>query len=263
MDQPTTYTSWLSTTASLLEETKRVLNLINQGASIEDAREQVVVENLLGKHTRKRRENVWQSIHRRYISGRSEEFIRLLAYVVVSPLIEQAKRQILFYELAMSDRLVYDLTVGCLYKLYHEGRSLATKADIHNWFDSAADLHPELKKWSEHTRENIAQTYLALVKDFGMLSGRVTKSFVKPFVPAPSFLWILYRLRDDGLTTKGIIRAKDFHLLLMDQSDVIHIANECARSGYLNFQAAGDIYDLEFIYEDLSEAINGLAAEIQ
>lgn len=254
------YASTITGASSIIQETYTVLAELGKGSTIAEVREWVIQGNPLGKKTERSREKIWQNIHNRFISRRDEDFVHLLARVVTSELPELTRRQILFYEFAQSDALIYDLTTDCLYGLYYDGRSLITKADIDTWFESVEEKHPELRDWTEQTRKRVNQHYLTIVKDFGLLEGRGHKYFTKPYIPLPTFLWLLYRLRDKGFPTRAIIESKDFHLFLMDQDEVLLLINEASNAGHIQFRSAGDIYDLKFTQQELTEVMDGFTA---
>jgi hypothetical protein len=264
MLQKCRYSSDLSNKTALLIETERVLNEFAAKGSLEEIRTLVIEDNILLKQTRRTRHNTWKVIHARYFSGKDLPTIHILARVVTSPLPERDRHLILFYELAKSLPLVYDLTVDCLYTLYMEGRSSIDKTDVLAWLDRArADGHDEIGEWSPQTRNKVASNYLTIVRDFGLLEGTQRKVFTRLYVPLPSFVYVLYRLKDEGRSTKAIVTSADFKLFLMDQRDVYLLLDEATRAGYVTFQRAGDVYDLAFHYHNLTEVADELTRQIQ
>jgi hypothetical protein len=262
LDQQPRYTSTLSNTVALLDETYQVMRQITLGNSLEDVRRQVIEDNLLGKKSERSRQNAWANVYFRYFSHRDEGFIDLLTETITSSIPEKAKRLILFFELAQADALIHDLTIQLLFDLYEQGRSLVAKQDILEWMDQNNQTHPEIGEWAPQTRERMIRHYLSLARDFGLLEGSKHKSFTKPYVPLGAFLWALYRLRDQGLSTKAIIESDEFKLFFMSQNDVVFLLNEATSSGYLSFRSAGDIYDLSFNDGTLAEVMDGLTSQV-
>lgn len=263
MEQQPRYTSTLSNTVALLDETYQVLAQIAQGNTLDDVRKQIIEENLLGKKTERSRQNTWANIYFRYFSHRDEGFINLLAKTITSSIPERAKRLILFFEFAQADPLIKDITTQLLYDLYQQGRSLVAKQDLLEWMDQNSQSHPEIEEWAPQTRERMIRHYLSLARDFGLLEGSKHKSFTKPYVPISAFLWVLYRLRDQGLSTKAIIESDEFQLFFMSQNDVLFLLNEATNTGYLSFRSAGDIYDLSFNNGTIAEVMDGLTSQVQ
>lgn len=257
------YSSNLGNKASLLGETKQVFTQYVNSGSVDYVRDLVLEDNLLLKNTMSNRKRVWETIFTRYFSGRDEEAIMRLARLVNSPLPEQAKHLILFHELAKATPLVYDLTVGALYDMYHAGRSSVTKADILQWLEGAEEAgHDEIGGWSPQTRGKVASNYLTIVRDFGLLEGKQRKTFTTLYVPLPAFVYVLYRLKDEGQNATSIMESPDFRLFLMEQRDVVLLLEEAARASFVTFQQAGDIVDLRFHYENTAEAVDELIRQV-
>ena len=52
-------------------------------------------------------------------------------------------------------------------------------------------------------------------------------------------------------------------LFLMDQRNVYLLLDEATRAGYITFQRAGDVYDLTFHYDNLTEVVDELTRQVQ
>lgn len=263
MSQERRYSSKLSSKGSLLRETLQVMAALATDSPIEEVRTLVIEDNILLKQTIQTRGTTWRVIHARYLSGKSLSDIHTLARLAVSQLPERDRYLILFYELCKSLPLVYDLTVDCLYTLYTDGRSSIGKADVLAWLDRASDDgHDEIGGWSPQTTGKVASNYLSIARDFGLLEGRQRKVLIRLYVPLPTFVYILYRLKDEKQPTKAIVTSDDFKLFLMDQRDVYLLLDEATRAGYVTFQRAGDVYDLTFHYPNLTEVVDELVRQV-
>jgi len=253
------YTSDLGNKTSLISESERVLREYAHIGSVTNVRNLVVKENLFLKGTVSTRKRVWESIYARYFSSKETAVTNSLARFVNSPLPEQARHLAMLYEMATALPLVYDLTTNCLYNLYQNGRSTVNKTDILNWLDQAAAAsHEEINGWSPQTKSKVASNYLTIARDFGLLEGVQQKSFARLYLPLAAFVYILYRLKDQGLNTKAIVASPDFKLFLLEQRDIFLLLDEATRARYITFQKAGDIYSLVFHYRDLTEVIDEL-----
>jgi hypothetical protein len=264
MRQTGHYSSNLSSKASLLTETLQVMRELADKVPLESIKEQVFQDDLFLKRTLATRKRVWETIYTRYISERNPQELYTLARITASPLPERDRHLILFYELARSRPLVYDLTVNCLYNLYMDGRSSIGKADVLAWLDRAsADGHDEIGEWSPQTKDKVASNYLTIARDFGLLKGTQRKVFTRLYVPLPVFVYVLYRLKDEGQPRKTIVTSDDYRLFLMDQRNVYLLLDEATHAGYVTFQRAGDVYDLTFHYDNLTEVVDELTRQVQ
>lgn len=263
MTEKRCYTSDLGNKTSLIPESKRVLIEYDLAKSAPAVRKLVVDNNLLMKGTVSTRKRVWESIYARYFSSKETAVTNSLTRFVNSPLPEQARHLAMFYEMATALPLVNDLTTDCLYNLYQNGRSTVNKNDILNWLDQAAAAgHEEINGWSPQTKSKVASNYLTIARDFGLLEGAQQKSFARLYLPLATFVYILYRLKDQGINTKAIVASPEFKLFLLEQRDIFLLLDEATRAGYITFQQAGDIYSLVFHYRDLTEVIDELVSKV-
>ncbi len=258
------YSSSVSSKTALIAETLQVFAEYVQNSSIEHVRNLVIQDNILLKKTEGTRHRIWRVLFTRYFSGRDAQAIDRLARVVDSLLPESSRHLILFYELAQSDALIYDLTVDFLYGLHESGRSIVTKSDVLAWLEAAeAAGHEEIAGWSPQTKGKVASNYLTITRDFGLLEGAQNKRFTRLFVPLPTFVYVLYRLHDAGLNTRAIVESSDFRLFLLDEREISLLLEEATRAGYVTFQQAGDVYNLTFHYRSTAEVVDELIRQVQ
>jgi hypothetical protein len=241
------YTSALSSKGALLEETQAVLRRIDQGHSIEDVRSTVVDQDLFGKASRSTRQSEWERIQRRYLTD--PDHARTLARMVIHAPDRQTEKLVLFYEFCRSTPLLYDVTIECIYPRYAEGFSGIAKSDIQQYFEEIAPAHPEIAEWSPQTRQKVISNALTVLRDFGLLEGTQRKTFSRLYVPPSAFVYVLYRLAEDGLTApRQLLEAQDWRLFFLAREDVILLLDEATAAGHCTFKHRGDVYTLDFAY---------------
>jgi len=253
------YNSTMSGKGALLAEAKAVLHRIDAGMDPDQIRHAVVEDDILDRGTRQNRENVWKNTFRRYISGRDAQHIATLARMVGLCPTEAAVDLVLFYEYCQADALLYDLTASCTYNLYQSARTAIDTVDISEWLSQQESSHPEINGWSATTRNKVTKSYLATIRDFGLVTGTKHKEFHKLFVPREAFVYALYHQLDRGIQGKDLIYSTDWRLFLLSEREVIFHLEEAAKGGFIHFRYAGDIYDLRPIYRDLSEVVDAIA----
>ncbi len=252
------YSSSISGKGALISEAKAILRELDHGLEPIAVKRMVLHDNLLGRQTLRAREAVWDLLHLRYVGGRSQEFVTALARMVTHSPNEAAANLVLFYELCQVDPLLYDLTTGCTYELYHSARTTIDKVDVEQWLVAQEPSHPEIAAWSPQTRGKVISSYLAIIRDFGLVRGVQQKSFHKLFMPSEAFLYVLYHHKDRGLPVKAIIQSRDWRLFLMTEDEVVFLMEEAARDGFVRFRHSGDIYDLGFVYSNLREVVDAI-----
>ena len=261
MNEAAVYTTGLSAKGALLEETFAILRQLDAGKSIAEIKQQVFVDDLLGKDTNSNRESVWKRIHARYLSDAPRA--RVLARMAIHAPDAQTARLVLFYEFCRANSLLRDITRACIFPRYAAGFVGVDKALIQQYLDDVTGAHPEIASWSPQTRAKIVSNSLSILRDFGLLEGVQRKQFARLYVPLPAFVYALYRMVEDGLTTPAaLIAAEDWRVFLLAPADVIALLDEAAALGHCTFKHQGDVYTLDFAYPSLEVCVAHLTREI-
>ncbi|HIQ04670.1 MAG TPA: DUF1819 family protein [Anaerolineae bacterium] len=262
MDTPTPiYSSALSGKGALLEETLAILRWIDQGYSTEQVRAMVIEQDLLGKMTLSTRRSVWKRIRERYL--RDEHRARVLARMVVHAPDHQTEKLVLFYEFCRATPLLRDVTIECVYPRYAAGYAGIDKTAVQQYFDHIAHAHPELTTWSPQTRKKVVSNLLTILRDFGLLRGTQRKEFTRLYVPLPAFVYVLYRLADNGvIAPRQVLEAKDWRLFFLDKLDVTMLMGEATAAGHCTFKHQGNVYTLDLRYPSLEACVEALTAEV-
>jgi len=252
------YNSTLAGKGAFLSDAKTVLREIDAGRHPDQVRRAVIEDDLLDHRTRHSRSTVWKEIFRRYISERDPKHVTTLARMVARCPNPTAADLVLFYEYCQADFLLYDLTAYCTYELYQNARTAIDKVDINEWLSQQEANHPEIAAWSPRTRGRLTVGYLSTIRDFGLVTGTKQKEFHKLYVPREAFVYALYHQKDQGIQGKALIYATDWRLFLLSEREVIFLLEDVANGGFIHFRHAGDIYDLRFVYHDLSEVVHAI-----
>jgi hypothetical protein len=255
------YNSTFSGRGALLSEVRTVLREIDAGQDLDRVREAVVEGDLIDRGTRQTRENVWKAVFRRYISERNPERVAALARMAAHCPNPTAVDLVLFYEYCQVDALLYDLTACCTYELYQGARTAIDRVDVNEWLSRQEADHPEIAGWSPRTRGRLTAGYLSTIRDFGLVRGARQKQFHKMYVPREAFVYALYHQKDRGFEGKSLIHSTDWRLFLLSESEVIFLLEDAANGGFVHFRHAGSVYDLRFLYQDLSEVVDVIADE--
>lgn len=256
MTESRRYNSTMAGKGAYLPETKTVFQQIDTGKSPDQVRTAVVEADLLDQRTLQSRKTYWKEVFRRYISHRDPDHVNTLARMVTHCPVPEAVNLALFYEYCQVDDLLYDLTAYCTYDLYQNARTAIGKTDVNEWLSQQEDEHPEVANWAPSTRQRLIGSYLSTIRDFGLVTGTQRKEFYKFYVPREAFVYVLYHQKERGMQGRCVIDSTDWRLFLMSEREVIFMLEDAANGGFVHFRRAGDIYDLRFVYDDLSEVVN-------
>jgi hypothetical protein len=256
------YSSGLSGKGALIEETLAVLWQLDRGQTQAEVKTMVVEDDLLGKATRHTREAVWDRIHARYLGD--ENHARTLARMAVRAPDRQTEKLVLFYEFCRSTPILHDATVACVYPRYAAGYAWMDKATVQQYFDRISATHPELAEWSPQTREKVISNILTILRDFGLLQGTQRKQFARLYVPLPAFVYVLYRLAGEGVTTpRQVLEAGEWKLFFLEQADVVMLLDEATAASHCTFKHQGDVYTLDLRYPSLEACVEALATKVR
>lgn len=255
------YRATLSGKGSLLAETLVILRELDGGHSVAEVKAMVMQANLLGKLTDSTRRSIWDHLHTRYLSD--EVRAVTLARMVTHADSQATAYLVLFFELCRSLPVLRDAVLGTVYPRYASGFSGINKADLQHFFDERTDSHPELKNWSPQTRDKLVSNILTILRDFGLLIGTQNKLFARLYIPLPAFVYVLYRLAEDGVrTAQGVLAHEDWQLFLLDSGDVQTLFIEASTAGYCTFKAQGDVYSLDLSFPSLEACVESLTGQV-
>jgi hypothetical protein len=251
------YTANITMGSALKEEAITILQQTHVGNSNERIKQQVMEEGLLSKATIASRKNAWGLIEGRYLKNPNCP-TKLVAKIVASQKGASIVDWVLFYHCCLADTFIYDVTVGLTYHRFISGATRIDKPDVIGFLEERKGEHPEIEKFSQLTKDKIARNYLTLLRDFGLLEGKVIKYFKTVFVPIEFFVYVVYFLSEQGISTKAILSSDDFKLFFLSEEDVLRLMTEASRTPYLDFTSAGDIYNLRLTRENLADYVNEL-----
>jgi len=252
------YSSTWAGKGALIPETRVVLRELDAGRDGDEVRRAVIEHDLLDQRTRHSRSTMWKEIYRRYISQRDPDHVATLARMVAKCPNVTAVDLVLLYEYCQVDALLYDLTASCTYELYQNARSTIDRVDVNEWLSEQETDHQEITTWSPKTRNRLTSGYLATIRDFGLVTGANQKTFHKVYVPREAFVYALYHQNDRGIEGKALIHSEDWRLFLLSEGEVVLLLEDAARGGFVNFRYTADIYDLQFVFNDLEEAVGAI-----
>ena len=239
----TIYTARITRGLSLIKETKIFFKELDANKDLKEIQLKVLNDNIFDKTALESRKKIFSVIkHRYYLNPNVNS--NILQKIINSNLQDSIKNFIIFYYFSKAEYIVYDITTKLLFKMLLDGKTTVTKNDIQRFLEEQTASHKEIETWTESTKEHIIQHYLAIMKDFDILKGRVKKQFNIPFIPIEVILFILFEKLEMNMNIKQILNSDDFKLFFLDKDDLIHYLEEGAKMGYFRFNYTKDIYDL-------------------
>jgi hypothetical protein len=252
------YTSRLQKGGALLEDVRILIRIWDNDATISVGQTKVIEENILGKKTRKRAKDViMHCFVPRFIKGDPPEAWRLMKVLEDRNLPLEILKPIYYWITARSERLIYDYVTDKVFTKSKGSDYIIRMDETIEWIKKR--LSEQKKSWSNDVTKRVASGLLSALRDFGILEGKGKKRIAPVYLPIESFSYIVFVLYSLGTTPEKIISHKDWKLFLMVPQVVERLFLEAHQMRLLHFQAAGNIYRIEFFAKTIEEMADVIA----
>ncbi|ACC83967.1 BrxA family protein [Nostoc sp.] len=178
--------------AFVLTETLRVAELMYQGATQEDIRQRVLVDDLFQLRSQVSRERALQTVLKR-LQQVPEEYIQLIA--TSNP---DTRRFTILFLILQEHRLLRELIAEVLLDKIKGFDYVVTTADLRTFFEGKRDQNSTVAAWSNSTYKKAASNTLLVLVNAGLLQPTSPRgNYQIRSVPVPSAL--RQQLLADGL----------------------------------------------------------------
>jgi len=251
------YTSRIIKAGALLDDTHNLFAHWDLDASPAENIDRLRRENVFGKASRSRVEDVLAIFRQRYLQ--EEEVARALAILLQRDFPTRSLDRLFYFHATQSDLLLHDTVTELLAPLYATGVSELPSerlyAQLRDWVYEGLTA----ARWSEPTTRRILSGLLATLRDFGVLSGTVNKRIVTPLIPVEAFAYIAFYLHQSERSGDRLLNSTEWQLFFLSPEGVERLFLEAHQRRLLDYQAAGRVVRVEFPAELLVEYAHALA----
>jgi hypothetical protein len=206
------YTARIIKAGALIGDTKTLLSHWDLDASVDENLSRVRRENVFGKASRSRVEDILGIFRQRYLSETS--VTKALVTVVRGKFPTAALERLFYFHSARNDRLLHDAVTEILVPMQARGLVDIHVQDFQRFLTKWVEEGKTNGHWSESTITRIAQGLLSALRDFGVLQGAVNKKIAPSYLPIESFAYpTLDALRRD---MPRLILASNLHGIDID-----------------------------------------------
>src|SRR6266478_8680123 len=244
LPQSSPYTSRIIKAGALIGDTKTLLSHWDVGASVDETISRVRRDNVFGKASRSRVEDILAIFRHRYLT---EHSVTKALVTLVQKRFPAAGLEWLFYfHSARADRLLYDAVTEILVPLHARGlvdiNVQAFQRSLAKWVNEGKTTG----HWSEPTITRIAQGLLSALRDFGVLQGDVNKKIAPIYLPVESFAYVMFYLKQHQPSGVQLIGSPDWKLFFLDKESVERFLFEAHQRELLEYHVAGSVTRLTF-----------------
>lgn len=251
------YTSKIIKVGALLADTKTLLSHWDAKASVQKNLERMRRENLFGKASRSRGEDILAIFRQRYLT--EESVTRALGVLVNRRFPAASLDRLLYFHSARADRLLHDLVTELLLPLKSQGITNIEVSQVEKalvqWVDEGKMTSP----WGEHTIRRVTQGLLSALRDFGVLAGAVNKRIAPAYLPVGAFAYVIFYLKQHQPSGARLMDLPDWRFFFLPYDGVERFLVEAHQQHLLEYHAAGTVIRLTFPANTLEEYAHVLA----
>ena len=169
----------------------------------------------------------------------------------------KVQAHLVYLHTAQSDPLLHQFVAEFVSSAFYAGRVTVALDEVVAWVETM--LSGAGQTWKSSVTTKVAHSMLALLRDAGILEGIQHKEIRFPYLSVEVATYLTYHVRSLGFTTgKRVLEHPDWNLFLLEPRGVDEVLARVADAGLITWAAAGSVYQLEFHYESLEEAIRAL-----
>ena len=216
---------------------------------------------------------------RNVLGAKSAHWLRDVAFVLSRrfdpagrdrPLVELALagcdrdvwKPILLFHITRDEFLVRDFLIRWLYSQFAHGAYRLQTDDVTNYLTSLSKKKGVewSGQWTDSTTSRVASGLLRMATDFDLLTGTLHKEFASYHLPEQSFIYLLHAMADAEPNARRIIDAEDWHLFLMDTSDVERELLRLHQFRKVHYEVAGSLAQLKLPHRSSADYARELCA---
>ena len=245
---------------AFIDETRVVLSHWDLAVTVQENLDRILADNPLGA-----RSAGWLKEVRVTLLGR----LRKLPPQGLKPLVMLAQTTCakdvwvacLHWHLARQDTLYHDFVTGWLFSLFSEGVYRMRSEDAQAFVrERILALRGDDRPLSDYGTVRAARDLFRMAGDFGLVEGSAQKEFASYHLPQESFLYLLHAMVETGLNARRLIDSADWHMFLLDSSEVERELLRLHQYRKLHYEVAGSLVQLSLPCGSAAEYAKGLSS---
>lgn len=251
------YSSRIIKAGALIGDTKTLLSHWDVNAPVEENIRQVQRDNVFGKASRSRVEDILAIFRQRYLTEQS--VTKALVTLLRNKFPAAALERLFYFHSARADQLLRDVVIEVLLPMQARGLVDINVKNFERVLGNWVNEGKTTGHWSEATITRIAQGLLSALRDFGMLQGSVNKKIAPPYFPIEAFAYVVFYLRQHQPSGVKLIELPDWKLFFLHREGVERFLFEAHQRNLLEYHVAGSVTRLTFPANTLEGYANVLA----
>jgi hypothetical protein len=251
------YTSRIIKAGALIGDTKTLLSHWDLDASVDENLSRVRRENVFGKASRSRVEDILGIFRQRYLSEKA--VTKALVTLVRGKFPAAALDRLFYFHSARNDRLLHDTVTEILVPMLAQGLVHITVQDLQRFLTKWVEEGKTSRRWSESTVAHAVRGLMSALRDFGVLQGAVNKKIAPGYLPIESFAYVVFYLKQHQPSGAKLIELPEWNLFFLRRDGVERFLFVAHQRHLLEYHVAGSVTRLTFPAGTLEEYANVLA----
>ncbi len=245
------YTSRIIKAGALLADTKTMLANWDETLSVAENLARFRRENIFGKASRSRIEDMLTIFRQRYLASAS--VTKALVTLVQSGFPNEGLDRILYFHAVQADALLHDIVTEVLARFHAMGKVDVVPEDIRDAITQWIAEGRMTSVWSENTLVRATRELLSTLRDFGVLQGAVNKRLSPVYLPVEAFAYIAFYLQQHQPSGERLLDDPEWQLFFLARHVVEHFFLEAHQQHLLEYHAAGSIIRITFPTKSIEE----------
>lgn len=250
------YSSKIIKAGALIPDTKALLTAWDPKLSVNENLQRVRRENLMGKTSRSRAEDILTIFRQRYLA--EEDVARALTIMVKRHSNGNTLDRILYFHAVRADALLRDVVIELLAPQWSRGimeiDNLEIESALKKWVEEGKTSAP----WGDSTIRRVMQGVLSTLRDFEVLGGAVKKRIAPAYLSVQAFAYMAFYLKQHQPSGAKLLDLIDWKLFFLSREGAERFLLEAHQHGLLDYHVAGSVTRLTFPVETLEEYANAL-----
>jgi len=250
------YSSKIIKAGALIPDTKALLSAWDPALSVSENLQRVRRQNLLGKTSRSRAEDILAIFRQRYLA--EESVTRALVRLAKNQSNGNTINRILYFHSVRADLLLRDVVIELLVPQWLRGVMEIDVQEIESALRKWVEEGKTSGHWGDSTVRRVTQGVLSTLRDFGVLQGAVNKRIAPAYLSVQAFAYIAFYLKQHQPSGAKLLDLVDWKLFFLPREGVERFFLEAHQHGLLEYHVAGSVTRLSFPVETLEEYANVL-----
>ncbi len=250
------YNSKLAAGQGILEETRLLFNLWEQGMNQEALFDKALQSGRFPSVSARRLQNmIYLAFAPRFLDCPEViPWLTKLEPVVLRTTFDQ----LLYIYATRANHVLADFIRDIYWPAYAAGRHTLSNEDAREFVRNANAEGLTKQKWSASTERRVSSYLTGTCADFGLLeSGRKISREIRPIRLYPTTaVYLAYDLHFQGVGDNALLSHNDWRLFGLDRADVVDELQRMALQKWIILQTAVGIPRIDWLYDSMEKVID-------